>query len=265
MKEAVDQRNALQQTFDNANEKYDGLLVRLQALDQLSGNNPTLNAARLLLFLLFLVIECLPVSVRILQQPGGYEEIYMTAFEVREIQPELVRYRPSGTLGLNSEKVPDAVLRFLLPTERKIIMVHPHPGVLAAPFCIVILNTAAFVLSLAGFARWSRVPLIVSAILMPVLLYFFYRCAFARLRAYAVVTPLRILLIGWPRRGDFEAFSITDAEDMSFFRTPLARVAGYGAFKIKRPRPGRRRTVIGYLPFPERLYLEVAALIYREA
>jgi hypothetical protein len=35
--------------------------------------------ARLLLFLLFLVIEILPVSVKLLQEPGNYEEILATA------------------------------------------------------------------------------------------------------------------------------------------------------------------------------------------
>jgi hypothetical protein len=72
-------KNVLQSTFDSTNESTNGLLIRLQALDQLSGNNPTLNTARLLLFLLFLVIECLPVSVKLLQQPGNYEKILKIA------------------------------------------------------------------------------------------------------------------------------------------------------------------------------------------
>ena len=33
------------------------------------------TGARILLFLLFLVIECLPVTVKLLQQPGNYEQI----------------------------------------------------------------------------------------------------------------------------------------------------------------------------------------------
>ena len=62
--------NELQQSFDAQNEATDGLLIRLEALNQLSGKDFTLNAARLLLFLLLLVIECLPVTVKLLQEPG---------------------------------------------------------------------------------------------------------------------------------------------------------------------------------------------------
>ncbi len=47
--------------------------MRLEALSQLSNGNLTVTAARFLLFLLFLVIECLPVTVKLLQRPGQYE------------------------------------------------------------------------------------------------------------------------------------------------------------------------------------------------
>ena len=78
---AVARQNELQQTFDARNESTNGLLIRLQALNQLSGKSLTLNGARLLLFLLFLVIECLPVTVKVLQRPGNYEKILQTAAE----------------------------------------------------------------------------------------------------------------------------------------------------------------------------------------
>jgi uncharacterized protein DUF4407 len=52
---------------------YGDFIERLQALAQLSRNDFTLAAAQLLLFLLFLVIECLPVTVKLLQRPGQYE------------------------------------------------------------------------------------------------------------------------------------------------------------------------------------------------
>ena len=67
--------NVLQAGFDAANENENGLLIRLQALSQLSSQSSTVTGARFLLFLLFLVIECLPVTVKLLQQPGNYERI----------------------------------------------------------------------------------------------------------------------------------------------------------------------------------------------
>ena len=93
---ATDREDALQRSFDTTNNATNGLLIRLQALNQLSGNNFTLNSARLLLFLLFLVIECLPVTVKLLQQPGIYEEILKTAAR-RELNDarRAIREQPS--------------------------------------------------------------------------------------------------------------------------------------------------------------------------
>ena len=71
------EQNTLLSNFQVTNNATNGLLIRLKALDQLSAGNSTLNTARLLLFLLFLVIECLPVTVKLLQRPGNYEKIFM--------------------------------------------------------------------------------------------------------------------------------------------------------------------------------------------
>jgi hypothetical protein len=69
-----DQLYSLQDSFGRV-VSSDGLLTRLTALDRLSRGDSDLNSARFLLFLLFLVIECLPVTVKLLQQPGEYEKI----------------------------------------------------------------------------------------------------------------------------------------------------------------------------------------------
>lgn len=78
---ATARQNALQQQYDALNLATNGLLIRLEALNQLAGKSFTINAARLLLFLLFLVIECLPVTVKLMQQPGIYEKILQTKTE----------------------------------------------------------------------------------------------------------------------------------------------------------------------------------------
>ena len=70
---AVQRRNQLQAAFYAQNQASHGILMRLEALSQLSSGNLTVAAARFLLFLLFLVIECLPVTVKLLQRPGQYE------------------------------------------------------------------------------------------------------------------------------------------------------------------------------------------------
>jgi hypothetical protein len=72
---AQTQLDSLRNGFENNNLATNGLLIRLQALNQLSAGDFTLNSVRFLLFLFFLVIECLPITVKLLQKPGIYEEI----------------------------------------------------------------------------------------------------------------------------------------------------------------------------------------------
>ena len=70
---AVQRRNQLQAGYYAQEQAAHGILMRLEALSELSTGNTTVSGARFLLFLLFLVIECLPVTVKLLQRPGQYE------------------------------------------------------------------------------------------------------------------------------------------------------------------------------------------------
>jgi hypothetical protein len=95
------EENSLLNNFEGTNSTTNGLLIRLKALDQLSAGSSTLQAARILLFLLFLVIEILPVTVKLLQAQGNYEKILR-----QEIAKELAQadwqlrgeLDPAGTL-----------------------------------------------------------------------------------------------------------------------------------------------------------------------
>ena len=78
---ALQRRNELQASFFASNQAAHGILNRLEALSQLSSGNFTVTAARFLIFLLFLVIECLPVTVKLMQRPGVYEEALQHARE----------------------------------------------------------------------------------------------------------------------------------------------------------------------------------------
>jgi hypothetical protein len=83
---ARSQQDSLLNQFQLTNAKANGLLVKLQALDQLTAQGGSLATARWLLFLLFLSIELLPVMVKLLQRPGLYEQILSEKdrYELRE-------------------------------------------------------------------------------------------------------------------------------------------------------------------------------------
>ncbi len=75
----VHTRDSLKLAFNEDNSNSDGLMIRLQALDQLSSKNPTVSSAALLLFLLIAMIECLPVITKLMQRPGIYERVLALA------------------------------------------------------------------------------------------------------------------------------------------------------------------------------------------
>ncbi|MFF4418148.1 DUF4407 domain-containing protein [Streptosporangium sp. NPDC001559] len=101
---AVRRQSDLQESFDAENRSANGLLIRLRALNEVSGRDFTLNAARLLLFLLFLLIECLPVTVKMMQKPGNYEKILDLAarHEFRSVKDSFVPGAQTERAGASS-------------------------------------------------------------------------------------------------------------------------------------------------------------------
>lgn len=97
------EEDALLNNFQGTNNSTNGLLIRLKALDQLSAGNSTLQLARILLFLLFLIIEVLPVTVKLLQPPGNYEKILRReiANELSKAQWDLRGGGLAGTMGMS--------------------------------------------------------------------------------------------------------------------------------------------------------------------
>ncbi|MFC4586679.1 DUF4407 domain-containing protein [Sphaerisporangium corydalis] len=98
---AVRRQNDLQASFDAENSTVNGLLIRLRALNEVSGKDLTLNGARLLLFLLFLLIECLPVAVKLMQKPGNYEKVQalVAQREFREARKNFTARSANGVNG----------------------------------------------------------------------------------------------------------------------------------------------------------------------
>jgi Domain of unknown function (DUF4407) len=102
---ATAEQTSLTSNFQTTNSAANGLLIRLKALDQLSTGDATLQAVRILLFLLFLVIEVLPVTVKLLQQQGNYEkilrqeinkELAAASWELRGERESAGMFRPTG-------------------------------------------------------------------------------------------------------------------------------------------------------------------------
>lgn len=108
---ALQRQNQLQAGYYAQEQAAHGILMRLEALSQLSTGNATVSLARLLLFLLFLVIECLPVTVKLLQRPGQYEVAMQRArvAERRDFEKFFSTRSRSGLGGLAAADRPAVI------------------------------------------------------------------------------------------------------------------------------------------------------------
>jgi Bacterial PH domain len=52
--------------------------------------------------------------------------------------------------------------------------------------------------------------------------------------------------------------------DMSFQRSAMGRIFGYGEFILESAGQDQALNKIDYLPYPEQLYLEVCGLIFKD-
>jgi hypothetical protein len=86
-----------------------GLLIQLKALSALSSGDSTLEAAQYLLFFLFVLIDCLPVTTRVLIQLGPE-----TSYD------KVLAMEDSMTLRVNEDVVTQRAARLLLDAEQTI-------------------------------------------------------------------------------------------------------------------------------------------------
>jgi hypothetical protein len=77
------EQSGLAASFNKQNADNAGLLLRLNALDQVAAGSGTLQAARWLLFLFFTAIECLPILVKVLLNLGQ-ENTYERALALED-------------------------------------------------------------------------------------------------------------------------------------------------------------------------------------
>jgi hypothetical protein len=155
---------------------------------------------------------------------------------------------------------PASVNRYLLPHERLCITVRMHPAVLAGPLILV-----SGALAAAGkLARRSVRPEMVWGASLPVLLYFLSRVAAWQV-TYFTVTNKRMILVSGLVVRKVAMMPLTKVTDMSFQRSAMGRVFGYGEFIVESADQEQALRSVNFLPYPEQLYLEVCGLLFPDA
>jgi membrane protein YdbS with pleckstrin-like domain len=161
----------------------------------------------------------------------------------------------------NTDTVPASVNRYLLPQERQVISVHEHPAVLIKPIFLVLLG-----LAIAGWlstvAHSNETALLIIWLLWLVLLLWFAGKVLDWSLNYFVITTKRMLLLRGVLIRKVNMMPLTKVTDMSFQRSAIGRVLGYGEFIVESAGQDQALRIVDYLPYPEQLYLEVCGLIF---
>jgi uncharacterized membrane protein YdbT with pleckstrin-like domain len=163
----------------------------------------------------------------------------------------------------SSDTVPTSVNKYLLPHERQVITVRQHPAVLIRRIVEALLGLAA-----AGFlsdkvAHGNSLVIVVIWALWAVLLVRLIMKVFEWSVNYFVVTSQRMLLASGIITRKVNMMPLAKVTDMSFQRSTLGRILGYGQFILESAGQDQALRIVDYLPYPEQLYLEVCGLIFK--
>ncbi len=164
----------------------------------------------------------------------------------------------------NTDTVPASVNRYLLPHERQVITVHQHPAVLIRPVFEVLVGLALAAWLTTVLAKVNGVAVLVIWVLWGIL---FLRLAikvFEWSETYFVVTSQRFILATGLLTRKVNMMPLTKVTDMSFQRSTMGRILGYGEFILESAGQDQALTNVDHLPYPEQLYLEVCGLIFKD-
>jgi len=164
----------------------------------------------------------------------------------------------------NTDTVPPSVNRYLLPHERQVITVHQHPAVLIRPIFEVLVGLAIAGWLTNAVAHGSGTVILVIWILWGLLFIRLLVKVFEWSETYFVVTSQRMLLATGLIAKKVNMMPLTKVTDMSFQRSSMGRILGYGEFIVESAGQDQALSHVDHLPYPEQLYLEVCGLIFKD-
>jgi len=164
----------------------------------------------------------------------------------------------------STDTVPASVNKYLLPHERQVITVHQHPAVL-----IRVIFEVLIALAIAG---WLTVAVAKDNGTAVLIIWVLWGIVFLRLvikvvewaDTYFVVTSQRFILATGLVTRQVKMMPLAKVTDMTFERSPMGRILGYGEFILESAGQNQALERIKNLPYPEQLYLEVCGLIFKD-
>ena len=148
----------------------------------------------------------------------------------------------------NTDTVPASVNKYLLPHERQVITVHQHPAILIKPIFWVLIG-----LALAGWlsnslANGNNAIILVIWILWGVVFLHLAVKVFEWAETYFVVTSQRFILATGIVTRKVNMMPLAKVTDMSFQRSPMGRILGYGEFILESAGQDQALSNVDYIP-----------------
>jgi uncharacterized membrane protein YdbT with pleckstrin-like domain len=142
-------------------------------------------------------------------------------------------------------------------------MVRRHPAVLLRPVAEVFggLIIAGLLSRLLGNTASGEALVIVWWAWLLLLVRFVWKVAEWSVD-YFVVTSKRMLLTTGLITRKVDMMPLGKVTDMSFHRSLLGRMLGYGEFVLESAGQDQALSRINYIPYPETLYLEVCTMLF---
>ena len=167
-------------------------------------------------------------------------------------------------LVTHGDTAPSSVNRYLLPHEQQVIMVRRHPAVLLRPVAEVFggLIVAGLISRfVTGEGGGGTALVVVWWLWLLLLIRFVWKVAEWSVD-YFVVTSARMLLTTGLIVRKVAMMPLSKVTDMSFQRSLLGRMLGYGEFVMESAGQDQALRTVNYIPYPETLYLEVCQMIF---
>lgn len=158
------------------------------------------------------------------------------------------------------DSAPTSINRYLLPHERQVFSVRRHPAILMRYVGEVLGGLVLLIVA----DIWSDNPLLLNIVMWGWLLLL---GRFAWMVAewavdYFVVTNQRMIVTTGLITRKVAMMPLSKVTDMSFQRSILGRMLGYGEFVLESAGQDQAFRTVRFLPYPEQLYLEVCGMIF---
>jgi len=152
------------------------------------------------------------------------------------------------------------IKKYLLPREVQVATVRQHPAVLIPPSALALAGlllvgalTATVAHGYFALALWVLWLLLLLRLVWKILNWSV---------DYFVVTTERLLLTRGFLTRRVNMMPLTKVTDMSFRRSFSGRLLGYGEFIVESAGQDQALRNVGFIPYPEQLYLLICGMIF---